>query len=42
MPWFGKVKEALRARAQITPCFDDGVAVAEVMDQLKAQALRVG
>jgi predicted dehydrogenase len=38
MPWFGKVKDALCTSAQITPCFDDGVAAAEVMDQLKARA----
>jgi predicted dehydrogenase len=40
MPWFGKVKEAVRTGTQITPSFDDGVAMAEVMEQLKASAIR--
>jgi predicted dehydrogenase len=41
MPWFGKVKESLRTGTQIVPSFDDGVATAEIMDQLKASAVRV-
>jgi hypothetical protein len=38
IPWLEKVKEALRTGRQIAPSFDDGVAVAEVMDQLRASA----
>jgi len=40
-PWFGKIKDALATRTQITPSFDDGVAMAEVLDQLKTGAVRV-
>ena len=36
--YFGNVAEALRTGTQITPSFDDGVAVARVMDQLRANA----
>lgn len=36
--YFGKVAVALRTGAPIAPSFDDGVAVARVMDQLKANA----
>ncbi|MCV7301009.1 Gfo/Idh/MocA family oxidoreductase [Mycobacterium barrassiae] len=36
--FFGKVAEALRTGTQITPSFDDGVAVAHAMDRLRAAA----
>lgn len=36
--FFGKVAEALRTGTSITPSFDDGVAVARAMDQLRANA----
>ena len=39
-PWLEKVREALRTGTQITPSFDDGVAVAEVMDMLRANFVR--
>jgi hypothetical protein len=42
VPWFGRVKQALQAGAQIAPSFDDGLAVAEAMDQLRANAIQVG
>jgi predicted dehydrogenase len=35
-PWLETMRDALRAGRQISPSFDDGVAVAEVMDQLRA------
>ena len=38
LPWLERVKEAIRTGRQIAPSFDDGVAVAEVMDQLRASA----
>jgi predicted dehydrogenase len=38
--WLAKVKEALQHGRQITPSFDDGVAVAKVMDRLKAAVVR--
>jgi predicted dehydrogenase len=41
-PWFGRVKEALRTGTQISPSFEDGLAMAEVVDQLKASAARAG
>jgi hypothetical protein len=34
--FFGHVDEALRTETQITPSFDDGVAVAAAMDRLRA------
>jgi predicted dehydrogenase len=37
--FFGQVAEALRTRTQITPSFDDGVAVAETMDRLRSNAI---
>jgi hypothetical protein len=40
LPWFTKVREALRTRTQIAPSFDDGVAMAEVLDQLKTSAVK--
>jgi predicted dehydrogenase len=41
-PWFGRVQQALHAGVQIAPSFDDGLAVAEAMDQLRANAIHVG
>ena len=41
LPWLERVRDALRDRRQIAPSFDDGVAVAEVMDQLKTTLIRV-
>ncbi|KUI24026.1 oxidoreductase [Mycobacterium sp. IS-1742] len=38
--FFGQVAEALRTGTQITPSFDDGLAVAQVMDRLRANAFR--
>ncbi|WP_102143354.1 Gfo/Idh/MocA family protein [Mycobacterium hubeiense] len=38
--YFSQVAEALKTGTQITPSFDDGVDVAEVMDQLRATAIR--
>ena len=38
--FFGMVGESLRTGAPLTPSFDDGVAVAQVMDRLKATAVR--
>jgi predicted dehydrogenase len=38
--FFGEVAEALRTGTQIAPSFDDGVAVAEAMDRLRARAVR--
>ncbi|KUI28863.1 oxidoreductase [Mycobacterium sp. IS-1496] len=40
--FFGRVADALRTGTQITPSFDDGLAVAQVMDRLRANAIRVG
>jgi predicted dehydrogenase len=37
--FLGEVAEALRTGTQITPSFDDGVAVARTMDLLRAKAL---
>jgi predicted dehydrogenase len=36
--FLGEVAESLRSGTQITPSFDDGVAVARTMDQLRANA----
>lgn len=38
--FFGRVAEALRTGTPLTPSFDDGVAVAEAMDRLRAKAVR--
>ena len=38
---FGVVAEALRTGTQIAPSFDDGLAVARAMDELRAKAVRV-
>jgi hypothetical protein len=37
--FFGQIAEALQTGTQITPSFDDGVAVAEAMDRLRANAV---
>ena len=37
--FLGKVSEAIQTGTQITPSFDDGVAVARTMDLLRAKAL---
>jgi hypothetical protein len=41
-PWLGRVKAALAEGRQILPSFDDGVAVAEVMEKLKASLIPGG
>jgi predicted dehydrogenase len=41
-PWLGRVKEALAAGRQISPSFDDGVAVAEVVEKLKTNLVPGG
>lgn len=41
-PWLGRIKEALAAGRQISPSFDDGVAVAEVVEKLKANLISGG
>jgi predicted dehydrogenase len=38
--YFQQVAQALRAGTQIAPSFDDGVAVAQVMDRLRANAIQ--
>ncbi|MGV0838217.1 Gfo/Idh/MocA family protein [Mycolicibacterium thermoresistibile] len=38
-PWLTRVQESLRTGRPTTPDFDDGVAVAEVMDRLREQTL---
>jgi predicted dehydrogenase len=38
--WLADVTAAVKSRQQIAPSFDDGVAVAEVMDQLKINMVR--
>ncbi len=39
LPWFGQIKAALESGEQIRPSFDDGVAIAEAMDLLRANAV---
>lgn len=39
-PWLARVKDAISSGRQIAPSFDDGVAVADVMDRLKARVVR--
>lgn len=39
---FGQVADALRTGSRITPSFDDGLAVARVMDRLRTNAVRAG
>jgi hypothetical protein len=41
-PWLEMVKEALAAGRQISPSFDDGVAVADVVEKLKANLIPGG
>jgi predicted dehydrogenase len=41
-PWLGMVKEAVAEGRQILPSFDDGVAVAEVIEKLKASLIPGG
>jgi predicted dehydrogenase len=42
IPWLGKIKEALSEGRQISPSFDDGVVVAEVLEKLKANLVPGG
>ncbi len=42
VPWLSAVKAAVASRTQITPSFDDGLAVAEAMDRLRATLVRAG
>jgi len=42
LPWLTAVKAALGEGRQITPSFDDGVAVAEAMDLLKSRLIPAG
>jgi predicted dehydrogenase len=39
--FFGHVAEALRTGTQLTPSFDDGVAVAKAMDRLRSKAVHL-
>ncbi len=39
--WIGEIEAALQTGKQIAPNFDDGVAVAEVLDAIKAKAVSV-
>lgn len=39
--FFGRVAESLRTDTQITPSFDDGLAVAQAMERLRRNAIRV-
>lgn len=39
--FLGRVADAVRTGTQISPSFDDGLAVARVMDQLRAKAVRL-
>ncbi len=41
LPWFTRIKAALESGEQIRPSFDDGVAIAEAMDMLRANAVAV-
>jgi hypothetical protein len=43
-PWLETLRDALRAGRQIAPSFDDGLKVADVMDQLRASPVsaRIG
>ena len=38
--WIGSIENALKTRTQIVSSFDEGVAVGEVMDKLKASFVR--
>lgn len=39
-PWLAQVRDAIAARRQIAPSFEDGVACADVMDRLRDSARR--
>lgn len=39
--FFGRVADALRTGTRIAPSFDDGLAAARIMDQLRAKAVRL-
>jgi hypothetical protein len=41
LPWFTEIKQALETGTQIRPSLDDGVAVAEAMDLLRAETILV-
>jgi predicted dehydrogenase len=41
-PWLARIKEALTEGRQISPSFDDGVAVADVLEKLKANLISAG
>jgi predicted dehydrogenase len=41
LPWLETVRDALRSGRQVATSFDDGLAVAEAMDQLRANLVRV-
>ncbi len=38
--WIGAIENAIHTRQQIVPSFDEGIAVGEVMDKLKARFVR--
>ena len=40
MPWLARVRESLQTGRQISPSFDDGVAVAEAMAMLRANSVQ--
>lgn len=39
--WIAEIEQALASRTRVAPNFDDGLATAEVIDQLKARMVRV-
>ncbi|MBV1686456.1 Gfo/Idh/MocA family oxidoreductase [Novosphingobium sp. G106] len=39
-PWISDVRNALQSQSQISPSFDDGLATAKIMDQIRADAFR--
>jgi len=41
LPWAATIKEAMQNRRQIAPSFKDGLACAEVMDELRANSVWV-
>lgn len=40
IPWLTRVRDAVQSRTQISPGFEDGVRVAEVMDRLRSGTVR--
>ena len=42
VPWLCEVRDSLRDGRQIAPSFDDGLAVAQAMDLLRAKWIRAG